>query len=231
MTLQCVTKSNICDLIKSLNENGNENDFDKFKDKYIKLFKPVLYNYDTETNFDSISGLYYISNFLDSDEMTQIQEFLNSEVKFKPITKSSNSRRVAQFGYTYAYDRSGVEPTEPIPEIFKTLVSSLKLNNIVKSNLIEREFDQLIINEYTPGQEIAYHTDHPVQFDDIIACITIGQSVPIMFRNGNDIRKLDIAAGSMYIMTGDSRYKWKHHLKNNGTTNRYSLTYRKVKLN
>lgn len=224
MTLQYY-KYALCDLINLLRSDN----YDKFYDTYVRLFDPLAYEYNVNINFEGVPGLIYVADFMVESEVKQIQEYI-ADINFEPITNAPNSRRVAQYGYTYSYDRSGVKVTEPIPPILHNLVTSSKINNIVKSNILGYEFDQLIINEYTPGQQIAYHTDHPTQFDDIIVCITIGQSVPIMFKNEEKTKKLNVISGSLYIMTGDARYKWKHHLRNNGETNRYSLTFRKVKL-
>ncbi len=87
------------------------------------------------------------------------------------------------------------------------------------------KMNQIIINEYKPGQQIAYHTDHIKLFGPVIACITIGQSIPIYFRKAV-VKQLDIKSGSMYIMTGEARYEWQHSLKNNTQDTRYSITYR-----
>lgn len=92
-------------------------------------------------------------------------------------------------------------------------------------------FDQVIINEYKPSQGIAPHIDHTGLFGSIIACITIGSSVPITFRKGDITKKIEIKEGSMYIMTKDSRYKWTHSLTNKSKDIRYSITYRVIKKN
>lgn len=116
-----------------------------------------------------------------------------------------------------------------IPDYLANLVSANRINKTIGSDLITNSFEQLIINEYLPGQQIAYHIDHVTQFGPIVACITVGQAVPIKLKL-NDIEKtINVEAGSMYIMTGDARYKWKHSLKNDTNCDRYFLTYRTVK--
>jgi alkylated DNA repair dioxygenase AlkB len=105
------------------------------------------------------------------------------------------------------------------------LASEQRVNNIC-GNITNGPFDQLIINEYKPGQQIAPHTDHVTQFGPVIACITLGQQVPITFGLGLDKKILEIEPGSMYIMTDEARYRWTHSLKNTSQGTRYSLTYR-----
>ena len=177
------------------------------------MFKPTFIE-----NFENIPGLFFIHNFLSPSEITFIHNKLPS-INFEPITLSTNSRRVAHFGYYYSYDRSCLEPAAPIPEYMKILLIPLKQN-----------FDQMIINEYKPRQKITPHIDHPEQFGPIIACISIGQTVAIDFALGNVKKNIKVKSGSLYMMTADSRYKWKHGLTNSGPENRYSLTFRSVDL-
>jgi len=132
---------------------------------------------------------------------------------------------VVHYGYSYAYDRSGLRATVPIPDYLDVLVDMNRINNICH---ISKAFDQLIINQYKPKQQIAPHIDHVNQFGPIIACITLGQSVPIIFSLDTIKKTIHVAPGSMYIMTGDARYLWKHSLKNISDGIRYSLTYRTI---
>ena len=139
------------------------------------------------------------------------------------ITYNTNSRRVAQFGYQYSYDRSGLKKIDTIPT---DLMELIELNKI---DFLKDDFEQLIINECLPGQGISAHIDHPRQFGPIIVCITIGSDGIMNFEKGDLEVKLKVKEGSMYIMTGDSRYEWKHSFKNNSSKTRYSLTFRTIK--
>jgi hypothetical protein len=56
---------------------------------------------------------------------------------------------VIQYGYTYAYDRSGVTKCSLIPEIYMKLIDNERVKKVLGS---EYAFDQLIINQYIPGQ-------------------------------------------------------------------------------
>lgn len=191
-------------------------------DKNRRKNKPIV-----TKDFLGINGLWYIENYLTKEELIQIKTALQSNVKLQPLG-NAYSRKVAHYGYYYSYDRSGLREADEIPVDFSKLVDADRINKLVEEFLITKPFEQLIINEYKPGQQIGYHTDHISQFGPIIICLTVGQSVPIKFKFNSDVKILQIAEGSAYIMTGDSRYKWKHSLKNNSRENRYSLTYRTI---
>lgn len=202
------------------------------KEKYhIRHRQSIINNVSpvVTENTDGINGLWYIKNYLSPIEIYSLKEkILVDQVKFEPITNSTNSRRVAHFGYYYSYDRSGLKEAPAIPDALSSIVDGCRINKLLGKNIIAEDFEQLIINEYKSSQQIAYHIDHVKQFGPVIACITIGQAVPISFKLGDTIKSVDIEEGSMYIMTGDSRYKWRHSLVNKNESNRYSLTYRTI---
>jgi alkylated DNA repair dioxygenase AlkB len=116
----------------------------------------------------------------------------------------------------------------PIPE---------RINQIINTDLIKNNMDQLIINEYKPGQGIAAHIDHEKFFGPIIICLTVFSGTEINFINkfnDLDVKTIRVEPRSLYIMSGDARYKYKHeichriedHGIKRGT--RISLTYRSV---
>ena len=170
------------------------------------------------SNCEGINGLYYIENYLDEYNLNDVKKFIQN-VNLEHIGNRA-SRRVAHYGYYYSYDRSGLKTAPQIP---------VELNNLIYLPLLnDVNFDQIIINEYKPGQKIAYHTDHQTLFGPIIACITVGQEVPIYFKYGKEIKQVIPKEGSMYIMTGEGRYKWQHMSNNDTSGTRYSITYRTI---
>ena len=79
------------------------------------------------------------------------------------------------------------------------------------SDEMKPQFDQLIINKYLPGQGIAPHIDKPSQFGPYIACVTLGSGVEIQFsKTGEETIPIYVEPNSLYIMSGDARYTWKH---------------------
>lgn len=180
-----------------------------------------------------IEGLYYIPNYLSKQEVNDLVIFLNSHNNWQHIA-GPNSRRVIHYGYNYAYNRSGITKTEDIPKNLE-LIDTNKINSIVKKDIIDTEFNQLIINEYIPGQGIASHIDHTKYFGPVIACISIGD-ICIDFSKKNTKKTITIESGSLYIMSGPARYEWYHAIEkklyddNKKREIRYSLTYRTVNL-
>lgn len=146
-----------------------------------------------------------IRDFVDPVPLLNVVQNLD----FEPII---SGRRVAHFGYKYDYFRKTLTECEPIP-------ASLGYPS-------QGDFNQLIVNEYKKGQGISAHIDDPDLFGPIIACISLGAPGTIKFDNGESIK---VGSGSLYILEGDYRYKYKHQYRNGSSKTRYSLTYRTTK--
>jgi alkylated DNA repair dioxygenase AlkB len=179
-----------------------------------------------QANYSGISGLFYADNYLSADELAAINTQL-SKISLTPISNTKNSRRTAHFGYEYNYFDSKLRPADPIPANLLKLVDMARINALC-SNILTDQFNQCIINEYKPNQQISPHTDHVRNFGPNIACITIGGAAPITFTKNDDVHVITPKNGSIYIMTGESRYTWRHSLINKTNETRYSFTFRVV---
>lgn len=183
-----------------------------------------------------MQGFHYIENYLTKEELKEIDAFLRKANEWKHVTPNKTSRRVLHYGYNYSYNGSGLKKISDIPNIFKKLVTVDRVNSSINKNLLTEDMEQLIINEYIPKQGISYHTDHEKLFGPIIVCLTVGSGVEIEFINKETDEKIVqyLDVGSLYIMSGESRYKWKHGIigklydGDKKRSTRYSITYRTV---
>lgn len=199
-----------------------------------------------------VPGLYYCQNFLQNSQATQILQQLHNNDHWIGVTTNPKARRVIHYGHTYSYLGNGLTKTVPIPEVYHNIIQQfdqlIQQINIDANNKIpslgeftqnNRIFDQLIINEYLPGQGIAPHTDHIYQFGPIIVCITLSSGTVIHFTH-KDYQPIDIYVepNSLYIMSNEARYNWKHSISQRKTDiinkqkqsrqTRISLTFRQA---
>ncbi len=174
-----------------------------------------------EYEHNIVTGLFLIPRYLDTETCGKIEKQIN-KYKWTPVSNYKNSREVVQFGYTYSYDRSGVSKTDDIPAELLDLTKEMnqKFNTKIA-------FDQLIINKYEKGQGISAHVDHTKYFGDTILCITLMNPVTAIFTKNKQEVMIELEPGSVYIMSGDARYKWTHQMRQTKGT-RISLTYRTV---
>ncbi|XP_074345184.1 uncharacterized protein LOC141684214 isoform X2 [Apium graveolens] len=90
-------------------------------------------------------------------------------------------------------------------------------------NLLSREpfFDQLIVNQYQPGEGICAHVDL-MRFEDGIAIVSLESSCVMHFTRAeseatNNRQKVPVylSPGSLVLMWGEARYLWKHEINRN----------------
>lgn len=168
-----------------------------------------------------IPGLFYIPDFIDDTEYDELTNIL-TELNYNHVGRK-NSRVSAQYGYKYNYNRGKPGVTDPIIDILDEIVTKERLCPWLT---LDKKFDQLIVNKYEVSQSISAHIDHVKYFGPVIACVSIGGSAIAKFTDIYGISKsLTLEDRSLYIMSGDSRYKYTHEISKPKSL-RYSLTYR-----
>lgn len=183
--------------------------------------------------FLDVAGLALRPDFITEEEERVLLEHIDAQP-----WNTALSRRTQHYGYEYNYtDKEANKPTTPIPSFCDYLIERLMEQNVLK----ERP-DQLIVNEYNPGQGIALHTDHTKFFEDGIVSISLGASVVMDFSNGFGSKALKksgvLPRRSALSMHGPARYKWRHGIAQRLSDpppvgkrgRRVSLTFRKMKL-
>lgn len=92
-------------------------------------------------------------------------------------------RRTQHYGYEYSYDRkSKATRTTEIPEwclpIKKRVEEAIMKMNEGKDAVL---FDQLIVNEYEPGQGINSHIDNVNLFKEVVVSLSLGSNAVMNF--------------------------------------------------
>jgi len=166
-------------------------------------------------------GLKYIENFITVEE----EQTLLNEINKMPWDNTLK-RLTQHYGYKYPYkSKNKLEPTIPIPDFCLEIKERLEKE-------FDRTFDQLIINQYEPGQGISAHTDHVKLFGDTIISLSLGSPCIMNFAHGGNIIDIPLARRSLAILQNDSRYKWTHSIVGRKSDNgiprsiRISMTFR-----
>ena len=190
-------------------------------------------NYDTDCEVHTVTGLKYIPEFIDQSE----HNYLIKQVDNQPWL-SDLKRRVQHYGYKYNYKARKIDTSMHIgalPDWASDLAYKLYNNNFIDSIP-----DQVIINEYLPGQGISSHIDCVPCFSNTIISLSLGSACIMDFTNPSIDEKIPILLEpkSIVILKEDARYKWNHSIAARKTDKfqetvikrerRISLTFRKV---
>jgi alkylated DNA repair dioxygenase AlkB len=181
----------------------------------------------------TVPGLTCIPGYLTPNEQVELLDSIDRapwSVELK--------RRVQHYGYRYDYRRKTVDRDMrlgPLPEWGAELAQRL-----LRDGHVPRVLNQLIVNEYLPGQGIAAHIDCVPCFADRVLSLSLGSSCILTMRHAEtaaDVPML-LDPGSLLVLAGEARYEWTHRIAARkrdvvaGQTiergRRVSLTYRTV---
>lgn len=166
----------------------------------------------------NILGLKYLPNWIDETTETLLLDNIQ-----QGFWESSLQRRVQQFGpvYNYTTRKLDLQSQQEIPQWLK---KSLYSNLIT---FFDEEPNQIIINEYQPGQNITKHIDAAV-FGPVIASLSLLGNTNMTFGQYRDseIKHL-LERRSLLVLSDEARNKWYHYIAP-VTQQRISITFRTI---
>lgn len=152
-----------------------------------------------------IPGLRYLPLYLSTTDQARLLETIDHQTWSNELR-----RRVQHYGYRYDYKKRTVEPSMylgPLPDWLGKLAACMNRDALTASVP-----DQVIINEYEPGQGIASHVDCEPCFGDTIISLSLGSPCVMVFtslRTRADVEML-LEPGSLLILQGEARHRWMH---------------------
>lgn len=180
-----------------------------------------------------ISGLQYISQYLNTNNHDSLLTAIDQSPWLDDL-----KRRVQHYGFKYDYKSRRIDLSMKIGEL---PAWALELANDLHEKQFFQELpDQLIVNEYIPGQGIAPHIDCTPCFEGTIASISLGSACVMDFTHSIRKEKIPILLEprSLVVLQGDSRYFWTHGIAGRKADvfegkpflrqRRVSLTFRKT---
>ena len=153
-------------------------------------------------------------------------------------------RRVQHYGWRYDYSSRGITAemkAGPLPDFILKIASELK-----KRRWFASVPDQVIVNEYKPGQGIAPHVDRDC-FGPSVATLSLGDCWPMQFipvdgsAAGAEPEEVLLEVGSILVLRNAARNRWTHGIAKRKTDGhgrsrrprrrRVSVTFRTVRVN
>lgn len=195
---------------------------------FTKTDKECINNFVT-----SINGLDYYHEFISTEE----EKTIIKEIDLSPWLNDLK-RKVQHYGYKYDYRARKINSSFKIGEL-PTWSKSI-IHKMIDKNIINFEPDQLIINNYEPGEGIAMHIDCEPCFSDTIISLSLMSDINLDFqpKTSNTKTGLLLKRRSLLVMNQNARYNYLHGIaqrksdlfneKKRNRSRRISLTFRKV---
>jgi len=185
-----------------------------------------------------VPGLIYRPNYITQAEESNLITLIDGQ----PWDHTLH-RRTQQYGFIYDYNavyekdatESRLSIGKPIPIWIDKLCTRLN-----KDGHCPWKPDQVIINEYNPGQGITPHIDHIISFKEVVVSLSLDSGVYMEFSHPKTKKVVPVylQPRSIVILTGDARSTWRHGIQATVTDlvkgktvlrrRRVSITFRKA---
>jgi len=178
-------------------------------------------------------GLFYIPDLVSVAEEIALLSAIDAQSWLLDLR-----RRVQHYGFRYDYKARKLVPSMylgPLPEWTVFLVDRL----VSAGHMPERP-DQMIVNEYLPGQGISTHVDCVPCFGPAICSLSLGSQCVMDLTSVDADKKTSVVLErrSALVLADEARYKWRHAIAGRKTDRiqglavprgrRVSLTFRKA---
>lgn len=150
-----------------------------------------------------IPGLRYLPGYLDAPVHDRLLAAADQESWF-----AAGGRRMQIYGWTYDGGARRMVRSHALPGWARTLAARLHRDGVTPFVA-----DQLIVNEYQPGQGIRPHVDLAC-FDDTIVSLSLGSSCVVGFSSIESGATTDVFVGpaSALVLSGEARLRWRHYI-------------------
>lgn len=180
-----------------------------------------------------VPGLTYVPDYIDAANEAALIQTIDAQPWITEL-----KRRVQHYGYRYDYMARSVTNASwlgALPQWLQIYSAGLQ-----QAGLFTEMPNQVIINEYQPGQGIAAHIDCIPCFGATIASLSFGSPYIMDFTHSETGAKssLLLEPRSLLVLSGDARHLWQHAIAHRKTdryngqtinrTRRISLTFRNV---
>lgn len=180
-----------------------------------------------------ISGLTHIRGYINKDEQNKLINIID-QAEWSPILK----RRVQHYGYRYDYKKGLLTSSSylgALPDWAQSLA-----NKFSADGLTAKVPDQVIVNEYKPGQGITSHIDCVPCFGNTIISLSLGSSCVMDLTHSLTKEKVSLflLPGSVLVLQREARYDWEHSIaprkkdkyqgKHFVRSRRLSVTFREI---
>lgn len=169
-------------------------------------------------------GFLYRPAFIEPAEETALLDRI-ATVEFHAVEMRGvvARRRVIQYGWKYAFDRSRLTPGPELPDFLVPLRDRAAALAGVTPNALSEG----LLTEYPPGAPIGWHRDAPGF--GIVVGISLLAACRFRFRRGpersSERVSLTLEPRSAYVLSGPARSEWHHSIPEVDAL-RYSVTFR-----
>ena len=150
-----------------------------------------------------IPGMIYEPSFITPAEENNLLQVIDQQNWGLDL-----KRRTQHYGYRYDYKARTADQSLYLGPLPHWLMPCMR--GLTNKGYFREAPDQVIINEYLPGQGISAHIDCVPCFGETIASLSLGSACVMDFDRGEKKISLPLMPASLIVLSGSARYEWRH---------------------
>jgi DNA oxidative demethylase len=175
------------------------------------------------------AGFVYQPEFLSRTEESELLDALETQ-QFQEVVMHgvAAKRTVIHYGWSYGYESWQIQQAAPVPEFLHPARDKIAQWLGVPAE----NWEEVLVSRYPPGATIGWHRDAPMFGEKVVGLSLLAPCV-MKFRrwraakDDRDVRKHVLEPRSAYIIGGEARSRWQHHIPAVKEL-RYSVSFRTV---
>lgn len=186
-------------------EDGRISRMNNTPQSYLPLIADGLQSFPGGSAPPEIGGLNYFSSYISESEEVVLLAAIDSEYWLDDL-----KRRVQHYGFRYDYKSRKVDSTMYLGSLPSWACSIAE--RLVANGHMTVQPNQLIVNEYLPGQGISAHVDCIPCFGPTLSSLSLNSSclMDLTSLKGTDKVSILLNPRSLLVLGGSARYQWKH---------------------
>lgn len=154
-----------------------------------------------------IKGLKYIPSFISLEEEIKLIFNVDSQPWLKDL-----KRRTQHYGYKYDYTKKTIDSSLYLGKIPFWLDSYCY--KLADKGIFKSVPNQVIVNEYQPGQGISKHVDCVGCFGETVASLSLNSACVMHLENRHTglAGEIALAPLSLLVLSDEARYDWLHSI-------------------
>jgi alkylated DNA repair dioxygenase AlkB len=152
-----------------------------------------------------VPGLQYFPHYITQQEHDQFLAVIDQQPWLTTL-----KRRVQHYGYRYDYKSRAADASTFLGALPAWVMPLTK--RLQSEGLVTQALNQLIVNEYEPGQGISAHIDSVPAFGDTVLSLALGSPCVMLFNKSETEVPILTEPRGLLIMQGEARYAWKHSI-------------------
>lgn len=185
---------------------------------------------------EKLPGVHVFEDFVSLEEEEQLLTKIDASAAPWALSRWNGLHLNKEWGRRIVFDQSGSKPvammddaSKPLPKFLQDLSARFTSGKYLPTAAFRPNQCNAITYVVSQGHHISPHFDDRRLSGEMLANLSLVCDATMVYERGTDRVEVFLKRGSLQVVTGEARYRWKHSIPNEKIEGprRVSLTFRR----